>query len=476
MSSEVRTNRPMALRAELVQRIGRKADGLGELINALPTMLGNQRAEQPGTQAVVEVVSVSGPLWSTFAHDLAAALTTAASRTQRHVLVAVNSPGGDVAGMADLVAAMRTARASVEAKGGRLVGLVNDEACSAGYWLASQATEVWATRLAEVGCLGVYAVLYDESQAFAASGVQPVLVANDGAALKGAGLPGLPISEDLVAQVRRSCNAATAQFVADVAAGRGKPVEAIAPLATGAVWTAREAVAMGLVDKVTAGGLAEAVAELSNDRAGQAASRAGRAAGRTAARRRSYDMDDKNKQAITMEELQGMPGGPELIQLIQEEAKKAADDAATKAAEEAAKATAGEQAKAATVAELKAAFPNQPEFVLTALERGESLLAAKARMGEVASLKLEAMAKQVAELQGKLAAAGGAGGTAPVRTAGSVKPEPTGQGGTVAERYAAGINRLMAEKGCTRLAAAFELSKADPVLSREYHDWKKRNG
>lgn len=240
MSSEVRTNRPMALRAELVRKMSEAGGKASELHHG-----GERWPASPSDRTVsqeVEVVRVAGALWQYFAADLAGAIRTAAERTRRDVVVAINSPGGDVAGMADLVAAMRTARAAVESKGGRLVALINDEACSAGYWLASQATEVWATRLAEVGCLGVYAVLYDESQAFAASGVQPVLVANDGAGLKGAGLPGLPISEDLVAQVRRSCNAATAQFVADVAAGRGKPVEAITPLATGAVWTDRKSV------------------------------------------------------------------------------------------------------------------------------------------------------------------------------------------------------------------------------------------
>ncbi|MCE2653947.1 MAG: S49 family peptidase [Planctomycetaceae bacterium] len=464
MSSEVRTNRPMALRAELVRKMSEAGGKASELHHG-----GERWPASPSDRTVsqeVEVVRVAGALWQYFAADLAGAIRTAAERTRRDVVVAINSPGGDVAGMADLVAAMRTARAAVESKGGRLVALINDEACSAGYWLASQATEVWATRLAEVGCLGVYAVLYDESQAFAASGVQPVLVANDGAGLKGAGLPGLPISEDLVAQVRRSCNAATAQFVADVAAGRGKPVEAITPLATGAVWTAREAVAMGLVDKVTAGGLAEAVAELSNDRAGQAASRAGRAAGRTAARR-GYKMDDKNKQAITMEELEGMPGGPELIQQIKD---SVAAEAAAKAAAEKAE---GDKPKAATVAELRAAFPNQPEFVLAALESGESLLAAKARMGDMAALKLEAMAKQVAELQGKLAAAGGAGGTAPVRTAGN----PGSKGkveGTVQEQYNAEVERLMAEHKCSRMAAFGKLASANPTLNREYFDWKRQ--
>ncbi len=178
-------------------------------------------------------------------------------------------------------------------------------------------------------------------------------------------------------------------------------------------------------------------------------------------------MDDKNKQAITMEELEGMPGGPELIQQIKD---SVAAEAAAKAAAEKAE---GDKPKAATVAELRAAFPNQPEFVLAALESGESLLAAKARMGDMAALKLEAMAKQVAELQGKLAAAGGAGGTAPVRTAGN----PGSKGkveGTVQEQYNAEVERLMAEHKCSRMAAFGKLASANPTLNREYFDWKRQ--
>jgi protease IV len=64
-------------------------------------------------------------------------------------------------------------------------------------------------------------------------------------------------SEDERARFAVTIDAVYDDFVAKVAAGRGRPVADIEPVARGRVWTGRDAVEVGLVDEL--GGLRDAV-------------------------------------------------------------------------------------------------------------------------------------------------------------------------------------------------------------------------
>jgi len=68
--------------------------------------------------------------------------------------------------------------------------------------------------------------------------------------LKGAGVDGAPVSEPQVAEWRRQVESAAAWFVAEVARGRRMSAERVEKLATGQVWIAGDAQALGLVDAV----------------------------------------------------------------------------------------------------------------------------------------------------------------------------------------------------------------------------------
>ena len=47
----------------------------------------------------------------------------------------------------------------------RTIAYIDDCACSAAYWIASQASEVYANPTASFGSIGVYVVLIDSSAA-----------------------------------------------------------------------------------------------------------------------------------------------------------------------------------------------------------------------------------------------------------------------------------------------------------------------
>ena len=165
-------------------------------------------------------------------------------RASAGVLLDVDSPGGTVAGTSDMAQAVQ----DVKAGGRRVVAFAHDLAASAAYWLASQADEVFLTPTAEVGSIGVYAVLEDASKYYESRGVKRVLVASG--PHKGGGADGTTLTPDHVASVAESVHAHAAVFKAAVAQGRGLSAEEIDRVATGRTFVGSEAVAAGLADGV----------------------------------------------------------------------------------------------------------------------------------------------------------------------------------------------------------------------------------
>ena len=169
---------------------------------------------------------------------LAAAETDPAVQS---ILLYIDSPGGTVAGTADFANAIANCSKPVTA-------YVSDMACSAAYWLASQADEIVANSTASIGSIGVYTVVTDSSRLYEDAGVKVNLV--KAGEFKGTGVDGVPITADQLDDVQREINGIYEIFVASVAAGRGMPVTRAKTLATGQTWIASEAKELGLVDRI----------------------------------------------------------------------------------------------------------------------------------------------------------------------------------------------------------------------------------
>lgn len=203
----------------------------------------------------IATISVGGPLTKTYGLmawlfggtsylAIKAAINAAASDASvRRILLRVNSPGGSVMGMADAGDAIAAA-----AKVKPITAWIDDIGASAAYYLASQATEIYASRMAEVGSIGVYAVLYDTSKQAEQNGVR-VIEATTGK-LKMIGVPGVEITKEMEAEVQKHISAWGDEFVSAVSRGRGMPVDDVKKWATGATFHAQEAVGARLIDGV----------------------------------------------------------------------------------------------------------------------------------------------------------------------------------------------------------------------------------
>jgi signal peptide peptidase SppA len=172
----------------------------------------------------------------------------------RAILLDVDSSGGEVGGLFDLVDHIQAIRSQC----GKPIWAVADEAAlSAAYAIACTADRLYVTQTGEVGSIGVVAVHRDESGADAQAGLAWTFV-HAGAA-KVDGNPHQPLSDSARATLQADVDALYGKFTALVAERRRLSPEAIRATEA-AVYRGDQAVAAGLADKV--GTLRVALADL----------------------------------------------------------------------------------------------------------------------------------------------------------------------------------------------------------------------
>jgi protease-4 len=182
---------------------------------------------------------------------------TARDSAIRAVIVAIDSPGGAVAGGEALHANLARL-----AERKPVVTVMGGTAASAGYMAALPAARIFAREATVTGSIGVILQTFDTSELLARLGVRGEALASG--EFKAQPSPFNPLSPEGREQLMRVVRDLHAQFVAKVAAGRNLPEERVRELADGRVFTGREALALGLVDAI--GGEVEARAWLAENR------------------------------------------------------------------------------------------------------------------------------------------------------------------------------------------------------------------
>jgi ClpP class serine protease len=225
------------------------------------------------TQDGVAVISLSGPMTkypTSFQAVLGGTSTVRARQALREasradnvsgIMLIVDSPGGTTAGTAELANDVRLAALRKP-----LAAYVDDMAGSAALWATAQAPFVTASRGAEIGSIGAFAVLQDTSGQAAQAGVK-VHVISSAPPLKGAGVAGTEITDEQLAEYARRMKDVGENFASEVALGRGDrlagtgtPMERVRSIHTGQMWLASKAKELGLIDAV--GSLDDAMASL----------------------------------------------------------------------------------------------------------------------------------------------------------------------------------------------------------------------
>lgn len=239
--------RPDALRALAPQLFGGNGDSWYGRLSLAETGVGDYAMRDD--VALIHVVGplskhglFSGTSYSGLRRSLAAAV---GDERVSAIALSFDTPGGSGWGLPE--AADAVARAAAE----KPVFAIADGSmiCSAGYWLASAATKVYATRASEVGSIGSWRLLVDTSKAWEQLGVKFHALRSAPNKARGE-LPGDAISEEDLAWHQSSLMGHARLFYDTVREGRGLTDEQVDAVTTGDIWTAVDAKRLGLVDEV----------------------------------------------------------------------------------------------------------------------------------------------------------------------------------------------------------------------------------
>jgi signal peptide peptidase SppA len=234
----------------------------------------------------------------------------------------ITSPGGMVAGGMEAAAALRAADGAKP-----VTAVIEDLGASGAYWLAASARRIEANANAEVGSIGVYTYAVDTTKLYEDWGLKIIVIRSG--EHKGMGLD--RITEAQIAAVQEVIDGIAGHFIDQVAAGRRVPRERAAGWATGRVWLAPAALALGLIDAITSAATAVAATNYRNETAQAAATTEGDP---------KMGQEEQNTQAAA-------------TLALAEERKRVTD--------------------------LKAAFPTDAGFALEAIEAGWDVTQAKAQ-------------------------------------------------------------------------------------------------
>lgn len=208
------------------------------------------------TDSGIAVVPVLGPLvargdWLTtllgtseYGAVAEAVIAAADDPAVRGILLEVDSPGGEVGGLFDLVETIGSIRTQ---SGKPLWAVASEAALSAAYAIASAADRLYVTRTGEVGSVGVVAVHLDESGADAIAGLKWTLI--HAGARKTDGNPHQPLSPQAAADIQADVDRLYDQLVALVARNRKQGADAVRA-GEAAIWRGERAIAAGFADGI----------------------------------------------------------------------------------------------------------------------------------------------------------------------------------------------------------------------------------
>jgi signal peptide peptidase SppA len=163
----------------------------------------------------------------------------------KSILLHIDSPGGTVAGTADLAADVKAANVLKP-----VYAYIEDLGASAAYWVASQARRITANATAEVGSIGTLLVLADTSGMYESKGIKVHVISTG--KYKGAGADGAPVTDDHIKMFQEEVDDLNEHFLNGVAKGRkGKMTMAqVREVADGRCHIASKAKDLGLIDEV----------------------------------------------------------------------------------------------------------------------------------------------------------------------------------------------------------------------------------
>jgi protease IV len=114
-------------------------------------------------------------------------------------------------------------------------------------WQA-QASQIITNEMAEVGSIGVVAVIEDTSGMYEREGVKVHVISTG--SMKGAFADGAPVTDEMLEDLQDKVDAINTVFKSTILSGRSIDSETLDKIADGRTYTAKQALDFGLIDSV----------------------------------------------------------------------------------------------------------------------------------------------------------------------------------------------------------------------------------
>jgi len=171
-------------------------------------------------------------------------LKTLVAEGSKKIILNIDSPGGEVAGLFGLTDYMQKLKLS----GVELIGITDGMCCSAAYAIGSACSSLYATVSSEIGSIGVITALVDATEADAQDGLKFTIVRSK--TDKALGNPHEPTSEAVITEVEKKLSIYDNIFNSTVSANRPQlTIESIIAM-KGSTFLGEEALSLNLIDAI----------------------------------------------------------------------------------------------------------------------------------------------------------------------------------------------------------------------------------
>jgi len=224
------------------------------LITLVGTMMGDADLAIPPNEANFSVIRIEGVITGSRSvgesgYDHQATMeyirNLSTNSLDRGILLYMNTPGGTVYHSDELYLALLEYK---EITGRPIYAFMAEMCASGGYYISMAADHIMANRITLTGSLGVVSVLLDTSELFEIIGLRTVVL--DSGEHKATGTMGTEITPNQAAVYQSFIDESYDLFVSLIAEGRGMSEQTVRELADGRIYTALQALELGLIDEI----------------------------------------------------------------------------------------------------------------------------------------------------------------------------------------------------------------------------------
>lgn len=239
-----------ALRHLVDPLYGQRASGDAPVWECAQPSVKGKGKNKLATIPIQGVLTKDGPSYYGSNYDTItkAAEQAGADPDVKQVVLAVDSPGGEVTGLPETAAVL-----AALAKAKPVSAMVEGMSASAAYWLTSQANHITVTPSGEVGSVGVRMMHVDVSKMLDDMGYKITELSSGD--FKTEWSPYKPLSEDAVANMQPRLESTHTDFLNAVTAGRtGRATEQArnGRFGEGRMFSAKDALSAGMIDATQA--------------------------------------------------------------------------------------------------------------------------------------------------------------------------------------------------------------------------------